>query len=173
MSCVSEQIDPRSQPRRMALNPWIRLVVYGLMGFMYEIVFTALWDLVQSNFTDVTLKGYSSLWSFIIYGTCSFCAERFYDISKKDFSAFSRGLIYMQMAYIWEFVSGLLLRQINACTWDYSDFRLDVMGLIALEYAPLWFLTGLFQEFVFDYLLSLPPYGKHKNYEVNGNAPTK
>lgn len=155
----------------MALNPWIRLFVYGLLGFMYEIVFTAAWELVQSKFTDFSLKGYSSIWSFFIYGTCTFCGERFYNHTKTNFSAVSRGLVYMQMAYSWEFVCGLILRQFDACTWDYSEFRLDVMGLIALEYAPFWFLTGLFQEFIYDYLLNLSQC-QHKVSSVNGKPRT-
>ena len=154
----------------MALNPWIRLFVYGLLGLMYEITFTALWDLVQSNFATLSLKGYSSIWSFFIYGSCTFCGEKFYNLYKPKFSAFTRGLVYMQMAYSWEFVSGLILRRFNACTWDYTDFRLDVMGLIALEYAPMWFLTGLFQEFIYDYLFSLS-HCQHKRCFVNGDIP--
>lgn len=162
----------------MAVNPWNRLLVYGMLGFAYEIVFTSLWDFVASNFTNFTFKGYSSLWSFLIYGSCSFCGEQVYVCSKKRLSTFLRGLIYIQMAYTWEFVSGLILSQFSARTWDYTHYKYDVMGLIALEYAPLWFCGGLLQEFVYEHLLtlSLPPsvnsmeVNRKESYaETNGN----
>lgn len=166
----------------MAVNPWLRILVYGMLGFAYEIVFTSLWDFVASNFTNFKFKGYSSLWSFLIYGSCSFCGEQVYFYTKNRFSAFLRGLIYIQMAYTWEFIGGLILNQFSARTWDYTHYKYDVMGLIALEYAPLWFCSGLLQEFFYEYLLtlSLPPAvikrmeanGKQSCAETNGNYKT-
>lgn len=81
------------------------------------------------------------------------------------------------MAYTWEFFGGLILDQFSARTWDYSLYKYDVMGLIALEYAPLWFFSGVLQEFVYEYLLSLslPPSARKKegiekmSQEINGN----
>ena len=156
----------------MAVNPWLRLFFYGMLGFMYEIVFTSLCDFVYSNFTDFKFKGYSSLWSFFIYGTCSFCGEQVYFYTRKRFSRFLRGLIYIQMAFTWEFFGGLALKQISACTWDYTHFKYDVMGLIALEYAPLWFCSGLFQEFFYNYFSSLSLRPNVKVVGVNGNLKT-
>lgn len=139
----------------MAVNPWFRLLTYGMLGFAYEIVFTSLFDFVASNFTDFKFKGYSSIWSFFIYGTCSFCGEQVYVHIRNRLSVFWRGLIWVQMAYTWEFFGGLVLNQFSARTWDYSHYKYDIMGLIALEYAPLWFFSGLLQEFFYEYLLSL------------------
>ena len=151
----------------MAVSPWVRMLVYGMLGFSYEIVFTSLFDFVTSNFTDLTFKGYSSLWSFLIYGSCSFCGEQVYFYSKKRLSIFLRGLIYVQMAYTWEFIGGLILGQFSARTWDYTHYKYDVMGLIALEYAPLWFCSGLLQEFFYEYLLTLSMPLAVKSMEVN------
>ena len=139
----------------MAASPWFRLLFYGLLGFSYEIIFTSLWDFVASNFSNFKFTGYSSIWSFLIYGTCSYCGEQVYFQTRERLSTFLRGLIYIQMAYTWEFFSGLVLDQISARTWDYTHFSYDVMGLIALEYAPLWFFSGLFQEYIYEYLLTL------------------
>ena len=162
----------------MAVNPWLRMLIYGMLGFSYEIVFTSLFDFVSSNFTNFAFKGYSSLWSFLIYGSCSFCGEQVYFYSKKRLSIFLRGLIYIQMAYTWEFIGGLILNQFSARTWDYTHYKYDVMGLIALEYAPLWFCSGLMQEFFYEYLLTLSlPHAvrstevsrKESYVEMNGN----
>lgn len=156
----------------MAVNPWFRLLIYGMLGFAYEIVFTSLWEFVATNFTDLKFKGCSSLWSFFIYGTCSLCGEQVFVHTGKRLSAFWRGLIYVQMAYTWEFLGGLFLNQFSARTWDYTHYKYDVMGLITLEYAPLWFFSGLFQEFFYEYLLtlSLPP--SVKSMEMNGKKST-
>lgn len=162
----------------MAVNPWFRLLIYGMLGFAYEIVFTSLFDFVASNFTDFKFKGYSSIWSFFIYGTCSFCGEQVYVHIRNRLSVFWRGLIWVHMAYTWEFFGGLVLNQFSARTWDYSHYKYDIMGLIALEYAPLWFFSGLLQEFFYEYLLSLSlvPSAESKegiekksSQEMNGN----
>ena len=71
------------------------------------------------------------------------------------------------MAYTWEFIGGLVLNQFSARTWDYTDYKYDVMGLIALEYAPLWFCSGLFQEYFYEYLLTLSLQWSGKNLETN------
>ena len=41
---------------------------------------------------------------------------------------------------------GTYLKKRGCCPWDYSDAPLQVNGVIRLDYAPLWFLTGLFYE---------------------------
>ena len=50
---------------------------------------------------------------------------------------------------------GLLLQPFNANSWDYSkQFTYHYRGLIALEYAPLWFITSLMFEYEIDFFLS-------------------
>lgn len=62
-----------------------------------------------------------------------------------------RGLIYTVWTFCWEFSTGYVLKQFNACPWDYSAFENDFMGLVTLEYAPLWYLGSLVAEQVFNY----------------------
>ncbi|EDO35615.1 predicted protein [Nematostella vectensis] len=137
----------------MPPSPYFRLLFYGMLGFTYEVLFTSASDFITRRLADYQFRGYSSLWSFFIYGTCSFCGEQVYVITKDRLSLWLRGILYLIMAYSWEFLAGLVLRQFNACSWDYTHFSFDLMGLIALEYAPFWFLAGLFQESIYDYLL--------------------
>ena len=149
----------------MAVNPWFRLLFYGMLGFSYEIIFTSLWDFVASDFTNFKFVGFSSIWSFFIYGTCSFCGEQVYLHTRKRLSTLLRGLIYVQMAYTWEFIGGLILNQFSARTWDYTHYKYDVMGLIALEYAPLWFCSGLLQEYFYEYLTQSLQLSANNNVE--------
>ena len=59
-----------------------------------------------------------------------------------------RILIYTLWTYLWEFSTGFLLKQFGACPWDYTPFHGDFMGIITLEYAPLWFLGNIIGELV-------------------------
>ena len=45
-----------------------------------------------------------------------------------------------------EYTSGMYLKKRGCCPWDYSDSPYHINGVIRLDYAPLWFLTGLFYE---------------------------
>lgn len=45
-----------------------------------------------------------------------------------------------------EYLTGSILKKKDICPWDYSDAKLNYNGLIRFDYAPLWFLTGLFYE---------------------------
>ncbi|XP_071961352.1 transmembrane protein 229B-like [Antedon mediterranea] len=137
------------------LSTTIRFIAYGVHGFLDEIVFTALWQLVFESF-DPRLIGYTSLYSFIIYGTGSFIIERIYlRLQEKDVACIVRVFIYTLIAYAVELSSGLVLRQFDACPWDYSDRSMNFMGLITLTYAPGWALLGYWQEVFSGFLLSL------------------
>ena len=137
--------------------PWfVRFYVYGLQGFCDEIVFTAVLDFYMKN-QDLTFKGHSSLSSFFIYGSCSFLVERLYLFLyyKHHVRWHLRMPLYLCICYTWEFSTGLILRQLDACPWDYSHYPLNFMGLITLEYAPGWLFLCWLQDILADYLLRI------------------
>lgn len=141
----------------MAVSVWLRIFFYGLHGFFDEIVFTSTLDFISGGFKDWTLKGHSSLWSFFIYGFCSYTVECMYLFLKKNtkISMAIRGLLYVVWVYVWEFSCGYILRMFNACSWDYSHMKWNLYGLITLQYFPFWYLASLYQEILTDYLMSL------------------
>ncbi len=47
-----------------------------------------------------------------------------------------------------EFLSGSFFQKLHICPWDYSHVPLQYKGVIRLDYAPLWFFTGLFFEWL-------------------------
>jgi len=57
-----------------------------------------------------------------------------------------RGMIYAILIYIAEFTSGIILKKHGACPWDYSKAKFNYKGVIRLDYAPAWFVAGLFFE---------------------------
>lgn len=127
-----------------SLSVWLRLYIYGIHGFMTEVLFTAAWDLAVTS--NPQLPGCTSVWSFLIYSTSVLAIEVFYRKTHNTVPLIFRCILYVVWTYIWEFSTGLLLRQFNACPWDYTERSYNLMGLITLEYAPAWFFAGLLTD---------------------------
>ncbi|KAL3852271.1 hypothetical protein ACJMK2_015935 [Sinanodonta woodiana] len=139
------------------LPAWARFYFYGLHGLLDEILFTAIFDIVFHSAGNRQLKGYSSVFSFFIYGSCSFLVERLYVFLylRNGIRWYVRLPLYLMVLYLWEFTWGMMLRQFGACSWDYSHYNYNFMGLITLEYAPVWLILCYFQDVLSDFLLSL------------------
>ena len=56
------------------------------------------------------------------------------------------GVLYMVLIFTAEYVSGTWLKARGMCPWDYTGRQSSINGLIRLDFAPLWFATGLFFE---------------------------
>lgn len=113
----------------------------GVIGWAMEVFWTGLHALRVRN---PKLTGKSSLWMFPIYGSAAFLAPVMKHM--KDKPVFKRGLVYMTRIFGGEYISGLLLKRRGMCPWDYSKSPLQCQGVIRLDYAPVWFLVGLFYE---------------------------
>lgn len=113
----------------------------GLTGWCFEIIFTALGSLRNRDFT---LMGKTSLWMFPIYGSAALLKPLFYLLQNKN--PLKRGLTYMSLIFSAEYISGKLLCKKDLCPWDYSRAKWNIGKVIRLDYAPLWFLAGLFFE---------------------------
>ena len=118
-----------------------KFFICGTIGWCTEILFTS-FQSFRSR--DRRLLGQTSLWMFPIYG-CG-CLLAFPYRYLKDRSFWVRGLTYMTAIFTGEYLSGKLLGHYNACPWDYSGCRLNLGKVIRLDYAPGWFLLGLFLE---------------------------
>ncbi|XP_060064897.1 transmembrane protein 229A-like [Ylistrum balloti] len=144
------------QTRQKAVPAWARFYFYGMHGLLDEIVFTALFDMVFEPGGNKSLKGHSSIFSFFIYGSCSFLVEQYvFLLLKHRVPRYIRLIPYLCILYTWEFSTGLMLRQFGACSWDYSHYKYNFMGLVTLEYAPCWLVLCFLQDVLFEYLLSL------------------
>ncbi|KFD48795.1 hypothetical protein M514_10350 [Trichuris suis] len=130
---------------KFAKSKLMRFYVYALHGLAMEILFTATWDVVTKG--NRKLHGLTSIWAAFIYGLTLLTGEQIYAKMRNRHGIFVRGLAYLLWAYLWEFSTGLLLRLFNACPWDYTnEFYGNFMGLITLEYAPVWYAAGLLTE---------------------------
>ena len=125
-----------------------RFIFFGFIGLLGEIIFTAGKDAILKK--NYQLSGRTSLWMFPLYGLIAF----FFPLIAHHVSSFSwwgRGIIYMIVFYIVEYVAGSLLRRFNACPWQYPS-RLSIGGRIYLPFAPVWFLAGLSIEWIYPYV---------------------
>lgn len=135
----------------------IRFVLYGLLGWCVEILWTAVTDRLTGRQRDWRLLGRTSLWMFPIYGLAAPLFEPVHDFLR-PFHWFMRGVLYLFGIWAIEYATGWLLRRLTGkCPWDYSHLRGHLHGLIAWEYGPVWFLFGLGLERVHDFLLRLTP----------------
>ncbi|XP_002733584.1 transmembrane protein 229B-like [Saccoglossus kowalevskii] len=128
-----------------ALSIFVRFYIYAIHGYFAEVMFTAGWEFVIN--INWKFPGCSSVWSLFIYGISTLIIERMYlSLLKDRYSILVRGLIYTVWIYLWEFSSGYVLKQFDACPWDYTPFDADFMGLITLEYAPGWYIGSIMSE---------------------------
>jgi uncharacterized membrane protein len=88
--------------------------------------------------------GQTSLHMFPIYGMAALIEPL--STHLKKYHTVTRGIIYMLGIYAVEYTTGTYLKKRGRCPWDYSSSPYQIGGVIRLDYAPLWFLTGLFFE---------------------------
>ena len=139
------------------LNAALRIWVYALHGVAVEIMYTAAWDLVVNR--NLKLHGISHGWAFPIYGLAIFGIEMCHKAlrDKLNIPLAFRCVFYACVTLMWEFSTGFVLRQFNACPWDYAPwFHFHVLGLITFEYFPLWYFSTMFAEvYLIRYTLRL------------------
>ncbi|XP_040886615.1 transmembrane protein 229A [Toxotes jaculatrix] len=166
----------RASPQ--GLPGFVRFLFFGMHGFLDEVLFTSIFNLVEKS--DRTLSGHTSLWSFLMYGSCSFVVEKLYLHLhfSRGWGTWQRLPIYICFIYTWEFSWGLALRQFDACSWDYSHYPHNFMGLITLLYLPGWVCLSLYQDVLSNVLLRIKCTKEvndvsGENGEVNGQLEAK
>lgn len=126
-----------------------RVIIYGLLGWCLEIVWTGLGSLISG---DVRLTAKTYLWMFPIYGLAAVMFEPLHD-EIRLWPLWARGSIWMLLCFSVEYLTGWMLRNtIGAAPWDYSSAFFHIHGLIRLDYAPAWFGAGLLFEKIHDWL---------------------
>jgi len=136
---------------------WTRFCIYGLLGWCWEVLWTAITEKAWGKQRDWRLVGHSYLWMFPIYGLLAPIGEPIHNLMRPHFWVL-RGLVYLMGIWLVEFITGWLLRKLaGKCPWDYSNFPGSIQGIITLEYAPVWFVFGLAFERVHDFLAKLTP----------------
>ncbi len=161
---------------------WIRMLLYGVLGYVGEVWFTALadfffpkflcsWNIfgnqsptteqpVWRNLKDMRLVGYSFLWMAPIYSLLVFMEPLTYYLSALAWPI--RGLIYASVFILMEYVSGFLFKLIlGKCPWDYSYHKYSVHGFTRWDFFPVWFVSSLIIEKCLPYFIKLTPHLLH------------
>lgn len=126
----------------MKKNFVTNFLLCGASGWCMECMWTGIGALLEGK--DKQLSCHTSVWMFPIYGLAA-CFSPMCKKLDKHHSLY-RGTIYMLCIYATEYTTGTLLKKWNACPWDYSKAKWNFRGVIRLDYAPAWFLAGLFYE---------------------------
>lgn len=119
-------------------NKFIRC---GILGWCLEILWTGF---LSFRRRDMKLFGRTSIWMFPIYGSASLFLPLYKRLQKFHFMI--RGSVYTCWIFLVEFLTGSWLKKHHFCPWDYSKAKYNLKGVIRLDYAPLWFFTGLLME---------------------------
>ncbi|TYO93884.1 putative ABC transporter permease [Desulfallas thermosapovorans] len=126
---------------------WTRFVIYGLLGWNMEIIFTGFMSGLNGN---VRLTAHTYLWMLPIYGLAVFL-EPLHN-AMRPLHWYLRGMIWVLVIWTVELATGGLIRAIvGTSPWIYKD-GWQVAGLIRLDMAPLWFMVGLIFEHIHDRL---------------------
>ncbi len=114
-----------------------------------EIVWTGL---TQFNAKSKNLMGHTSLWMFFIYGLAVLIMEPLHNLIA-DQNWFLRGCVWTSVIFAIEFLTGSILRFFGIEAWYYTG-EFSIMGLIRIDYAPVWFAVGLIFERLHSLLIS-------------------
>lgn len=131
----------------------IGFFIMGCVGITTEVFFTsimgALRTLDEGQPFNPQLKGWSYPWMFPIYGIAALT----FPVVSPSFQHLHwlvRGLIYTAGIFAVEFASGALLEAITGvCPWKYTT-GWHVLGYIRLDFAPAWFVFGLWIEWILN-----------------------
>jgi uncharacterized membrane protein len=135
----------------------VRFVLYGLLGWCAEVVWTALVDFRRTR--DARLAGTTYLWMFPIYGQIAFLYEPVHDAIRAA-PLPARALVWALGFTAVEWASGWAIERVTGrCPWDYAaaGVRFAINPYVRWDYLPLWAAVGLLLEPVHDFLLRLTP----------------
>ena len=142
----------------MKNNLFTQFLLCGIVGWSLECFWTGLHSLF---ILEPTLSCNTSLWMFPIYGLAAFTFPLYRKIAHLSF--YIRGLLYTILMYFVEFTTGSFLKAFHACPWNYDQAPLQLCGLVRLDYAPLWLLSGLLFERLLVFMHSEKDYSQNLN----------
>ena len=120
-----------------------RFLAYGLAGWAVDSLFV---------WAHTGRRRPSSLVNVPVYGLAQPLFEPLHDRMRQEPPA-HRALVYALGILGVEYASGRILRRtLGSAPWDYGKARLNIDGLVRLDYLPLWGAFGLGLERLHDAL---------------------
>lgn len=148
-------------PVRMNSSDFVALAAVGVFaGMLGEVLFTSVVDLVAPGFLkswnvhgkrpmaqeaptwrplrDRRLVGYTFLWMVPVYAVTALVYVPLHEVLAPLPGA-ARAIATALYFFAIEFAFGLGYRTIiGVCPWDYSYSRWSILGVIRLDFAPIW-----------------------------------
>jgi hypothetical protein len=139
------------------LRGYERFLIYGAIGLLFEVAYTALYGIFWGEAVDPRLVGQTYLWMHPIWAAGLYFIEwggpR---LRSRGLGWFTRAAVWVACAFALEYSSGWILRAVvGRAPWDYSASAANVDGLIRLDYAHGWALIGLTAERVTGFFCAL------------------
>jgi uncharacterized membrane protein len=124
-----------------------KVIAYGCIGLLVEVIFTGLWSVFHKDFRGTST---TYLWMLPIYGLGGLQMDALHSL---HWHPFLLAAMYVPVIYANEFLWGALLDfLLGKCPWDYGRGRHTIMGYIRLDYAPLWLALALSFEMCVGYI---------------------
>ena len=134
-------------PHRHTISMVKKFLMCGLTGWCMEVFWTGLGSAIKK---DKKLTSVTSIWMFPIYGIAVIIEPISRHLRNKKIPSATRGLIFAVMIFATEYATVSLLKKSECCPWDYSKAKLNIKGIIRLDYLPVWFAAGLIYEKIFN-----------------------
>jgi len=135
----------------------IRFCIYRWLGRCREVVWTAVTKKGLVKQKDWRRWGHRYLWMLPIHGLLAPVGEPIHNALRRHFWL-PRRLAYLIGIWAIDCITRGLLRWLTGkFPWKYSHLGGNIDGVIALEYAPIWFGFGLGFERAHDFLVGLEP----------------
>ena len=123
----------------------------GVAGWCLEVLFTSMESVMIH---DWRLMAKTSLLMFPIYGMgailpiISRAMDWWLGGERLDWmdGVIRHGILYTVLIFMGEYLFRSILKVRGICPWDYTGLHSNINGLIRLDFAPLWFATGLIFE---------------------------
>lgn len=132
--------------RAIAVAVW-RFMLFACIGLLMEVTLGAAVGLVHG---DYNLRGSTCLWMILDYGLLGVLLAPIRDrLIRLRVPLLARGVVYMLLIYMVEYISGVIFTAAGLHIWDYHCHTYQLHGHIALVYAPLWYVLGLFAECIY------------------------
>ena len=125
----------------------LRVVLFALLGLVFEVFFTDLGALVHGK---IGRYGNTSLLMMLDYGILGLVLGPIAEALKRRRVPLPlRAVVYMVGIFFVEYTSGRLFTACGWTIWDYSGLKWNLHGQITLLYAPVWYGLGLGVEFLY------------------------
>lgn len=130
-------------------------LIFSFFGVGVEVFFSSIHDYIR--YRDISFKGRSYLWMFLLYGLWGIVIGPLYNLIK-DIPFVLRGMVYLAVIFAGELGYGYFLKAvIKKCPWEYRG-RWTLKGMVNLLYLPFWLAFGYISELIYRGFISITMY---------------